>query len=445
MTRLAAPRDPVTLHLDGDPVVAERGEPVAVALVAAGQLALARSPKFHRPRGPACFRAACDGCLARVDGVPNVMTCRIPCREGLRIETQNVVGSRDTDLLRVADWFFPEGMNHHELLAGVPGLQRVFQGLARRVAGIGRLPDAAATPRAARRRDVDVLVVGAGPAGMAAATVLAARGREVEVVDDDLAWGGAARILEGVAPGPWRSSMTAFAGVLARGQVRLSLRTTAAGIYGDDVLLAREADDEAGERPDAGVRVEVVRARTLVLAPGAHDGGVAFEGNDVPGVLSARAGCRLLAHRVVVGARVVVACIDGGGPYGRAFAAAQPGALVVRGAPRRVSGSSRIKAVTFAGGEGGAGGKGGANGGAGAGGERRVPCDALLIDAPGAPAYELGSQAGAQLSHEVRGFVVRAGRGGRIRDGVFAIGEAVGTALEPEAIASAARDLAAKV
>src|ERR1019366_7626731 len=227
MTRLAPPRAPVTMLLDDAPVVAEHGEPVAVALVAAGHLALARSPKFHRPRGPSCFRSACDGCLARVDGVPNVMTCRIPSREGLAIETQNVVGSNETDLLRVADWFFPEGMNHHELLAGVPGLQRVFQGFARRVADIGRLPDAVVPPRAARRREVDVLVVGAGPAGMGAATALAARGRE----------------LEGVAPGRGRSSMTAFAGVLARGRVRLSLRTTAAGVYGDDVLLAREADD----------------------------------------------------------------------------------------------------------------------------------------------------------------------------------------------------------
>ncbi|HEX3771054.1 MAG TPA: (2Fe-2S)-binding protein, partial [Polyangiaceae bacterium] len=97
MSRLAAPRDPVTILLDGEEVVAERGEPAAIALVGGGRVALARSPKFHRPRGPACLRAACDGCLARVDGVPNVMTCRVPAREGLAIETQNVVGWRETD------------------------------------------------------------------------------------------------------------------------------------------------------------------------------------------------------------------------------------------------------------------------------------------------------------------------------------------------------------
>jgi sarcosine oxidase subunit alpha len=420
MTRLVAPRDPVTFHLDGEAVVAERGEPVAVALVAAGRVALARSPKFHRPRGPACLRAACDGCLARVDGVSNVMTCRVPSGEGMRVETQNVVGSRDTDLLRVADWFFPDGMNHHELLAGVPGLQRVFQGLARRVAGIGTLPDAAIAPRPARRREVDALVIGAGPAGMAAAIELAARGREVEIVDDDLAWGGSARILEGVTPGPWRSLLTAFERALGGGHVRLSLRTTAAGVYGDDVLLAVEADDHP--------RVEVVRARTCVLAPGAHDGAVAFEGNDVPGIMSARAGCRLLAHHVLAGTKVVVACVAGGGPFGRAFAIARPDASLVEGAPLRVSGSSRVKAVTFA----------------SAAGEQRLVCDALLVDAPTAPAYELAAQAGATLGHEERGFVVRGGEAGALRDGVFVLGEASGTPLDPDAMTRAARAMAAR-
>ncbi len=147
MTRLRPPSDPVTILLDGRRLIAGRGEPAAVALIAEGNVALARSPKFHRPRGPSCLRAACDGCLARVNGVPNVMTCRVPATEGMLIETQNVVGSRDVDLFRMADWFFPEGMNHHELFAGVPGVERVMQALARRVAGLGRLPAEAGDPR----------------------------------------------------------------------------------------------------------------------------------------------------------------------------------------------------------------------------------------------------------------------------------------------------------
>jgi sarcosine oxidase subunit alpha len=192
-------------------------------------------------------------------------------------------------------------------------------------------------------------------------------------------------------------------------------------VFGDDVLLAIDGDEP---------RVEVVRARTLVLAAGAHDGTLAFEGNDVPGVMSARAGCRLLAQGVLPGVRVVVARVGDRGPAGhvfaRAFAAARADVRVVDGVPLRVSGSARIKGVTFA-----------------SAPDERLACDALLVDAPPAPAYELAAQAGASLVHETRGFVARTGAGGRVREGVFVVGEAAGTPLDPDALAAEARALAA--
>ncbi len=407
-------RDPVTFHFDGEPVAAERGEPLAVALLSAGHLALARSPKFHRPRGPACLRAACDGCLARVDDVPNVMTCRTPAAEGMRVETQNVAGSRDTDLLRVADWFFPAGMNHHELFAGVPGAGRLMQALARQVAGLGRLPKQPGAPLAASRRELDTLVVGAGPSGIAVALQLAARGRRVEVVDDDIAFGGSLAALPGAAGKPWAPLLGAFSSAVSEARVLFRPRTTAAGVYGDDVLVAS----------DRGL--EVVTARTLVLAPGGHDGTLAFEGNDLPGVMSARAACRLLGHGVKLGTRVVVAVAPGGGPFGRAYAASRPDTTLVEGVPVRARGSSRVRAVVTNTRR----------------GEEEIRCDLLLIDAPRAPAYEVCAQAGAELTHTGGGFVVRTGDGGKVREGVFACGEAVGTELDLGPIEACARALA---
>jgi 2Fe-2S iron-sulfur cluster protein/pyridine nucleotide-disulfide oxidoreductase len=420
MPRLRPPRDPVTIRFDGEAVVADRGEPAAVALVAAGHLALARSPKFHRPRGPWCMRGACDGCLARVDDLPNVMTCRAPAADGMRIETQNVVGSGHTDLLRATDWFFPEGMNHHELFAGVPGAERILQALARRVAGLGKLPDGASAAstrrghpfgeqgpsRSASRRDVDVLVVGAGPSGMAVALELLKRGRRVEVIDDDLAWGGSLQALAALPTSAWAQLSSAFGEAVVASRLMVRMQTTAAGVYGDDVLVA------------SGAGVEVVTARTLVLAPGAHDGVLAFEGNDVPGVMSARAAGWMASRGVSAGKRVIVTVAEGGGPFGDAYARAVPDATVVRGLPVRVRGNACVKEVTVDTER----------------GPRRFACDALLIDAPRAPAYEVCAQAGAQLEHHPAGFIVKA-PGGKIRDGVFAVGEAVGTPLDPEAIA----------
>ena len=380
MPRLTPLRDPVTVTLDGSAVVAERGEPVAVSLVAAGHLALARSPKFHRPRGPACFRGGCDGCLARVDGAPNVMTCRVPAAEGMRVETQNVVGTRERDVLRMADWFFPDGMNHHELFAGVPGVQTMMQAFARRVAGLGKLPREGAAVRPAARRSVDVLVVGSGPGGMASALALVARGRQVEVLDDDLSWGGSLRALPGEAHAEWRSLLDAFGDAAGKGRLRLRLETTAAGIYGDDALIAGPAG------------VEVVTAETLVLAPGAHDGVLSFESNDAPGVMSARAVGRMLGLGVTPGDRLLVAVAAGGGPF-----AARPSRWP---AGRRSSTACRSRAR--------------ARGASGSGPSQpravrsREKADVLVVDAPRSPAYELCAQAGADLAHEPRGFVVRA-------------------------------------
>src|ERR1700733_7675325 len=172
--RSRPPGDPVTISLDGAPLAAERGEPLAAALLGSDKTILARSPKLHRPRGPSCLRGGCDGCLARVSGVPNVMTCLVPARGGERVQAQNVAGSRKADLLRVTDWFFAKGIDHHHLMAGVPGLSDVMQGVARKVAGLGRLPSTVEAIQPARRVEVDAVVVGAGAAGIGAASRLVA-------------------------------------------------------------------------------------------------------------------------------------------------------------------------------------------------------------------------------------------------------------------------------
>ena len=405
------------MTFDGAEVRASNGEPAAAALVAAGHLAIARSPKFHRPRGVSCMRAACDGCLARVDGVPNVMTCRIPARAGMEILSQNTLGTRDLDLLRMTDWFFPRGMNHHELFAGVVGIERLMQGFARRVAGLGRLPANVEPTKKSERRAADVFVIGSGPAGMCAAIELAARGHEVEVVDDALELGGSLRAL---APlnGQWLEIEQNFRHLVNEEKIVARARTTVAAIYGDDILVIGEGG------------AEIINARTVVLASGAHDGVLPFEGNDLPGVMSARAAGLLLARGVAVGKKIVVARVPGGGPFGEAFAQrageiAELEVTVIDAEPLRAHGSSRIRGVTVRQGK----------------KETKIACDALLIDAPRSPAYELASQAGAKIDHRPEGFIV-ANEAGKIRENVVAVGELVGTSFDADAMRAAAKRIA---
>jgi sarcosine oxidase subunit alpha len=413
-------RDPVTITLDGEPILAERGEPVAAALVAAGKLTLARSPKFHRPRGPSCMRAACDGCLARVDETPNVMTCMVPAEEGTAVISQNRLGPRETDLLRMTDWFFPDGMNHHELFAGIPGIQGVMQVFARRVAGLGRLPADVEAPRAAVRRSADVVIVGAGPSGMAIASRLAEEGRAVEVIDDQLAPGGGITALGAADKRGFDAIYASCMDHVASGRIRMRSRTVAGGMYGRDLLVVG---------PEGA---EVLEARALVLACGAHDGALAFEGNDVPGVMSARAAGWLLGRGAVVGKRVVVVTPVGGGPFGASFEAAAKGVTMVtmvHGEPVRIRGASHVKAVVVR---------------DVSGTEKEHKADAVLVDAPRSPAYELAEQVGAELVHEARGFVVKT-QGGRIAEGIYAVGEMCGTPFEAAAITAEAARVSALI
>ncbi|AUX41378.1 NADH dehydrogenase [Sorangium cellulosum] len=404
--------DPVTITLDGAAVPAERGEPLAVALIASGRVTLARSPKLHRPRAPSCLRGGCDGCLARVDGVPNVMTCLRPATGGERIESQNVVGSRQADLLRVTDWFFPQGIDHHHLMAGVPGLSGVVQSIARKLAGLGRLPSAALPVEPAARLDVDAAVIGAGPAGVAAASALAARGLRVALVDDGLAPAGS------LAGAPRRA-----AALLERHRldgVRVLSRHVAAGVYLGEILVAG----------DAGALV--VHAPAKVFATGAHDGVVAVPNNDLPGVFSARALCRLLAHGVEPTGPVALA---GEGFWADELAFALGDRLAARvplAALVAVNGISQVKSVTVR------------DAPFTEGSEvRDLKVVAVAVDAPAAPSFEVAAQAGARVRYDPRaGYAVSVDARGRAGDGVWALGECTGAALDPAGIEHAAAAVA---
>jgi len=394
MHRLREPIDPVTLEHDGTRIVAERGEPLAVALLASDRVLLARSPKLHRPRGPYCLRGACDGCLARVNGVPNVMTCLTSAQGGERVETQNVLGSRGVDLLQASDFLFPHGVDHHRLLAGVRGVSSVVQGFARKVAGLGKIPDAAQGSRAARRADVNVLVVGGGSAGLAAAECLASKAL---LADDGLAPGGSLRALD-----PARAARL-VQGARASGAT-LQPRTSVLGLY-------REPPDAQGrlhallEGPEGA---HLVTTRAVLLATGRHDPAPMFPNNDLPGIVSARAALLLWHAGVALGARVGML---GDGRFARRFRelASRTLQLIDLDAEQflRAVGRSRVAGVLVG----------------HAGTERKIRLDALVIDGAAPPAFELAVQGGARVSFATDGgYVPGRAESGAVAQGVWCCG-----------------------
>lgn len=396
----------VEVVFDGKKVRAGAGEPLLVTLLAAGAVAVSRSPKLHRPRGPFCARGDCDGCLARVDDVPNVMTCMARVRGGERVEAQNVVGTRDFDLLRITDWFFPSGIDHHHLLAGVPGASDVMQAFARRMAGMGRLPTQTAPPRTAERKEVDVLVVGGGLAGLTAASELS-RSHRTLLVDESFGVGGAARHADPT------TARRATAIDLSRVDVRSA--TTLVGFFDGEALAANEGG------------AVLIAPKRIVLATGAHDTAPIVPNNDLPGVMSARAFAALVAHGLEPTVPIVVV---GAGPWAERVTAITGGAaarVVAEADVVAFEGTSRVRGVRTVSGD-------------------LIPCGIVTTALQPAPAFELGVQLGVGTRPTPTGFALDVGDAGESAVAtVWATGECAGLAFDGETLSAHARRAAAEV
>lgn len=81
----------VSFYLDGRLMTGYAGEPIAVALKAAGVMIHRYTQKAHEPRGIFCAIGRCTDCVMIVNGVPNIRTCITPLIEGMKIQTQDGV------------------------------------------------------------------------------------------------------------------------------------------------------------------------------------------------------------------------------------------------------------------------------------------------------------------------------------------------------------------
>ena len=333
-----------TVTFDGHAVPARSGESVASALLAAGRLIISRSAKYHRPRGPFCLSGSCGSCLVRVDGDPNRRACRTPCRDGMRVESQNAWPDAAHDLLGVIDPLTPGGLDVHHMFTRPLPVNRALIAFTRRLAGSGRMPERPAPPGpSASAEDFDALVLGAGPAGLAAAEVLARAGRRVLLAERDRLPGGRLRtgLEPDAAPASWPSDVVRA--VTASGG-EVALATTATGLWrdGGSPVCLLVADDPP--------RTRLVRAGRIVVCTGGNARPTTFEGNDLPGIHCGRALALALAeHGVFPGHRIAVL---GSGTEAAAisarFAAAGLEATQVTGSVAFALGRSRVKSLRLA-------------------------------------------------------------------------------------------------
>jgi sarcosine oxidase subunit alpha len=395
---------PLGFRFDGRVLWGIEGDTVASALLANGFRVVARSFKFHRPRG--IFSAGFEEPNALVQlhsgahAIPCARATLVPLSAGLEVFSQSGWPSLSHDALRAIDFM------HSVFAAGFYNKTfmwpnwHVYEPIIRKLAGFGRAPSGPDPDRYdTHHAHCDLLVIGGGAAGVNAAKAANTIGQRVILVEQDELLGGDALSLGNIA------------------NIQLLLRTTAVAYY-DHHLVALAEAVVAGGNCMPRERLWLVRARRVMLATGALEQPLIFSNNDRPGIMLAGAALKFLRRHGIAPGREVIVATNNDSAYTVARELRQAGVNVValvdsRQSPPDVllqevraleirvyacsipidtSGFGALKGVTI----------GTLRPSRGVGDIRSLACDALLVSGGWSPTLHLFAQAGGKLKFSER-------------------------------------------
>jgi sarcosine oxidase subunit alpha len=378
--------------------------------MANGVRVIARSFKFHRPRGfwaawfddpNAIFDISLNGIT-----LPNCLATTTPLINGMEAKSVNAWPSAAFDIkggLDLFNRFLSAGFYYKTFMW--PDWH-LFEPTIRKMAGLSAIDGMVIDDyRSDQLHDsCDLLVVGSGAAGLTAARIAAETGQNVFLVDDhEVAGGGLYRRgkpVDGQSPAEWVKAQ--ISAINAAGG-RVLLRTTAIGVY-DHKLIALAQDCGFGNAP----RLWRIRAARTIMATGALDRPLTFSNNDRPGIMSVDGALEFLGRYGVVAGQELALVSNNSFTSQAAKRLCKAGARLQIVDPQngqlQALGGKKIHGLRV--------------------GKQKIRCDTILVSGGLTPVVHLWRHAGGKLDwHEGLSAFVPA----RPPNGMAAIGAANGT------------------
>ncbi len=293
------------------------GDTLASALLANNICLVARSTRYHRPRGilsagleePSALVSCTDrsGVL-----VPNLKATEVQLRSELVARSQNFWPSLSVDFaasLQLGSRLLGAGFYYKTFMWPKRWWHLVYEKIVRHAAGQGRIenrPDSKHYDK--RNLHCQVLVIGSGPAGISAAGCAAESGASVILLEQESTLGGTAAWeqieVDSIPARQWLQQATREMDRQQR--IRTMPNTLAFGQYDHGLVLAVE---HCGKKSES--IFWRIRANRIILAAGATERPLIFPGNDRPGIMLAAAVRKYIYHFAIQpGKRAFLAIAD---------------------------------------------------------------------------------------------------------------------------------------